>query len=237
MLEVHGLTVSYGAIDAVCGIDLIVRSGEAVALLGPNGAGKSSTLQAISRLVDAGGGLRFDGQDLHRLRADAVARLGLIHVPEGRRVYVDLDVEENLLMGRLAASGRPATFELSDVYDLFPALTRLRNRRGGALSGGEQQMVAIGRALMSSPRLLMLDEPSLGLAPVIMDAVFAALAQVRAHTPILVIEQNTTAALTLCSRAYVMVDGRRVMEGAADHFADRSDVFRTFLGATSAEPA
>ena len=233
MLEVRDLRVSYGPIPAVSGIELDVRAGEAVALLGPNGAGKTSTLRAISQLCAHGGSVSFDGNVISGRRADVVARLGLIHVPEGRRVYRDLTVEENLQMGTVAAGGRPSDYSIADVYDLFPALTRLRRRRGGTLSGGEQQMVAIGRALMSAPRLLMLDEPSLGLAPVVVDDVFDALGEIRGRTAILVVEQNTASALELCSRAYVLVGGDIVMSGAASELSDRSDVLSAFLGGSA----
>ncbi len=229
MLEVRGLTVRYGTTVAVDGIDLDVGDGELVTLLGPNGAGKTSTLQAISRVLRAEGAIRFDGADVTRLQPDALARLGLIHVPEGRHVFPNLSVHENLLVGTTARSGRRG-YTVDEVYDLFPALRHLSDRAGWALSGGEQQMVAVGRALVAAPRLLLLDEPSLGLAPVIVQAVFTALAEVGRTTPMLLVEQNTGRALELCGRASVLVHGQIVTSGESSDFADRSAMLATYLG-------
>jgi branched-chain amino acid transport system ATP-binding protein len=179
MLEVNGLHVRYGTTHAVRGLDLEVRQQDALALLGPNGAGKTSILRAISGLIPCQGSLRFDGMDLLRTAPDQIARAGLIHVPEGRRVFGDLSVHENLLVGLIARKGRPSSFSLDDVYLLFPALVPLRHRLAFALSGGEQQMLALGRALVASPRLLLVDEPSLGLAPKVAEVVAAALVEPR----------------------------------------------------------
>ena len=230
MLELGGVQVSYGAVEAVRGIDLQVRDGEVVALSGPNGAGKSSTLRAISSVVGFRGTIRFDGRDCRRVSTQGLARLGLIHVPEGRHVFTTLSVHENLLVGTTARRRRPDGYSLDEVYDLFPALARLRKRLGGALSGGEQQMVAIGRALVAGPRLLLLDEPSLGLAPKITRSLFAALAEVASRTPLLLVEQNTVMALKLCTRAAVMVNGRLVLEGTADELTDRAALVASYLG-------
>ncbi|MEO6125144.1 MAG: ABC transporter ATP-binding protein [Ilumatobacteraceae bacterium] len=229
MLEVSGLSVRYGTTLAVDRIDIQVGAGELVALLGPNGAGKTSTLQAISRVVASTGDVHFDGQSLRRLSPDSLARLGLIHVPEGRHVFPNLSVHENLQVGRTARCGRTG-FDIDDVYALFPALVPLRSRAGWALSGGEQQMVAIGRALVAVPRMLLLDEPSLGLAPVVVGAVFAALAEVGTRIPLVLVEQNTTRALQLCSRAYVLVNGSIVAQGPTADFADRGAMLDTYLG-------
>lgn len=234
MLEVTNLTVSYGTTRAVRGIDLQVGATEALALLGPNGAGKTSTLRAISRLAPCSGTVTFDGADLRGKTASQVTRLGLIHVPEGRHVFPTLTVHENLQMGMTATAGRPARYSLSDIYDLFPTLAGLRRRGGYALSGGEQQMVAIGRALLGAPRLLMLDEPSLGLAPVVTRAVFAALSQVRSRTPLLVVEQNTSMALSLCSRAAVLVHGEVKVSGAAGELGNREELIASYLGRSDA---
>jgi branched-chain amino acid transport system ATP-binding protein len=231
-LTVRGLSVRYDHVTAVDDVDLHVAPGEAVALLGANGAGKTSTLHAISRLVPSTGALSFGGVDLTRRSAEGVARTGIAHAPEGRRLFPGLTVHDNLRLGRTARNGRPERFSVDDVYDLFPALVPLRRRSAWALSGGEQQMVAIGRALLSSPRLLLLDEPSLGLAPVVVRAVFDVLGDIVQHVPVLLVEQNTTLALELCQRAYVMAEGRIVLDGTADELSDRDAVLRSFLGTT-----
>lgn len=230
MLEVSDLSVRYGTIDAVSGLDLEVGPGDALALLGPNGAGKTSTLDAISGLVRSGGTVRYDGEDLARWNPDRIARAGLIHVPEGRHVFADLTVVENLQMGALARAGRRPSYDVDAVLDLFPPLVALRDRPGFALSGGEQQMVALGRALMGAPRVLLLDEPSLGLAPIVAQAVFAALADIRRDTPMVVVEQNTQLALGVCQSAIVLVNGRVVLSGAADELDDRSALLASYLG-------
>lgn len=230
MLEVSDLVINYGATHAVRGISFEVGEHDACALLGPNGAGKTSTLRAISQLVPYSGIIRFDGVDLQGKNPSQVTRLGLIHVPEGRHVFPTLSVQENLQMGTIASSGRTAAYSMSDVYDLFPALVKLRRRGGYALSGGEQQMVAVARALVGAPRLLMLDEPSLGLAPVITQAVFSALEQVRERTPVLVVEQNTGMALSLCGTACVLVQGEVALRGLASELGDREELLASYLG-------
>ncbi|MBX6389413.1 MAG: ABC transporter ATP-binding protein [Frankia sp.] len=235
MLRVESLTVHHGPVAAVVDLDLEVREGEAVALLGANGAGKSSTLAAISRLIPAvSGAVHLDGRPLGRRAADQVARLGLLHVPEGRRVFPTLTVHENLQVASAArrrrGGGPRATRALLDeVYDLFPMLTPLRDRPGWALSGGEAQMVAIGRALMGAPRVLLLDEPSLGLAPAVVDAVYGALARIRERVPLLLVEQDTTRALNLCDRAYVLRGGRLAMTGTAAELRDAPDLVAAYL--------
>jgi branched-chain amino acid transport system ATP-binding protein len=230
MLEVSQLRVSYGPVEAVRGVDLEVPSGSAVGLLGPNAAGKTSTLRAISRLVPYQGTIRFDGEPVGRVRPDELVRRGLLHVPEGRRIFPNLSVHENLLVGTTARHGRPPTFSVDDVYDLFPALTALRGRAGWALSGGEQQMTAVGRALVGSPRLLMLDEPSLGLAPVVVSAVYRALADVKARVPLLLVEQNSAVALHLCDRGYVLAGGKVELTGTAAELGDRTALLASYLG-------
>ena len=230
MLEVRDLEVNYGAVRAVRGIDLDVGSGEVVSLLGPNGAGKTSTLRAITALEAYKGSITFDGDEVSKLGTEACARRGLIHVPEGRHVFPTLSVHENLQVGTTAARGRTPDFGIDDVYDLFPALGVLRGRQGWALSGGEQQMVAIGRALVAAPRLLLLDEPSLGLAPIVTKAVFAALRQVSARTPVLLVEQNTAQALAIATRAAAMVGGKIVMAGTAAELSDRGALLDSYLG-------
>jgi branched-chain amino acid transport system ATP-binding protein len=230
MLEVTSLGVSYGSTRAVDAVDLSVARGEAVALLGANGAGKTSTLRGISRLIPADGTIRFDGADVTRLAPEELARRGLVHVPEGRHVFGTLTVHDNLMVGRTARGRRPSLFTAESVYDLFPAISPLRRRYGWALSGGEQQMVAIGRALLSSPRLLMLDEPSLGLAPIVVKAVYKALAEIKSEVPVLLVEQNAAVALDLCDRGYVLLSGRRVLDGSAAELGDRQTLLDSYLG-------
>jgi branched-chain amino acid transport system ATP-binding protein len=230
MLEVRGLQVTYGPVAAVRGIDLDVGAGEVVALIGPNGAGKTSTLRAISQLVPYRGTIRFDEVDCRRLGVERAARRGLVHVPEGRRVMPTLSVQENLLVGTAASRRRSEGFALADVYDLFPALVALRRRAGWTLSGGEQQMVALGRALVAGPRLLLLDEPSLGLAPKLAAAVFATLGDIATRVPLLLVEQNTVMALRVSTRAAVVVGGRIVLSGTADELGDREALVASYLG-------
>ena len=230
MLDVRNLRVTYGTTVAVDGIDVRVGDGEIVALLGPNGGGKTSTLRAISRVVPSAGEVDFDGEPLSGLHPDAVARRGLVHVPEGRHVFPNLTVHENLLVGATARNGRPPAFGIDDVYGLFPKLAELRRRGGWALSGGEQQMVAIGRGLLAAPRLLLLDEPSLGLAPTVVDAVFDVLAEVAGRVPMLLVEQNTDRALDLAVRAYVLVKGAVVLAGASAELSDREALMASYLG-------
>ncbi|HEY8546411.1 MAG TPA: ABC transporter ATP-binding protein [Acidimicrobiales bacterium] len=230
MLQVEGLDVRYGTTHAVRAVDLAVGSGDALAVLGPNGAGKTSTLRAVSGLVPHGGTVRFDGEDVTRLPAEEIARRGLIHVPEGRHVFPDLTVEENLGIGATAQGGRRSEFGIDDVHDLFPALGGLRRRLGFALSGGEQQMVALGRALMGGPRLLLVDEPSLGLSPRLARSVTAALAEIRARVPLVVVEQNVQLALRICPRAAVMVRGEIVLRASRDELDDRDALLASYLG-------
>ena len=230
MLEAAGLGVSYGSTRAVDSFDLKVDSGEAVALLGANGAGKTSTLRALSRLLDADGTITFRGEDVGRIPPEELARRGLIHVPEGRHVFSNLTVDENLGVGETSRGKRRALFTRDSVYDLFTPLTTLRKRYGWSLSGGEQQMVAIGRALMASPFLLMLDEPSLGLAPIVTKAVYRALAEVKSEMSMLVVEQNAGVALQLCDRGYVLMSGRCVMSDSATRLGDRQTLLDSYLG-------
>jgi branched-chain amino acid transport system ATP-binding protein len=230
MLEVRNLRVLYGSTEAVADVSLEIGDGEAVALLGANGAGKTSTLRAISRLVPSSGQVIFDGSDVTGVAPEQLARRGLIHVPEGRRLFGTLTTQDNLLVGMTARAGRRAKFGVDDVYDLFPALPPLRKRLGWALSGGEQQMVAIGRALLSAPKLLMLDEPSLGLAPIVVKAVYQALADVKQEMPILLVEQNATVSLSVCDKGLVLQSGSVAIEGSATELSDRSALMDSYLG-------
>jgi branched-chain amino acid transport system ATP-binding protein len=235
MLEVRGLRVAYGPVLAVGGVDLDVSAGEAVALLGPNGAGKTSALAAVTRSVRSEGTVRFEGVDLGGWTPERVARAGLILVPEGRHVFPNLTVLENLQVATSARAGRPPVVGFDEVFDLFPPLVPLRRRAGWALSGGEQQMVAIGRALLGAPRLLLLDEPSLGLAPVVSAAVFDALAEVRDRVALLLVEQNTALALSLCDRAYVLAEGEVVLAGDRSELSDRGALIDSYLGQRNLE--
>jgi branched-chain amino acid transport system ATP-binding protein len=237
VLEVSQLVVTYEGTRAVQEVDLSVTAGNAVALLGPNGAGKTSTLKAISGMVPYSGRIVFDGTDLSRMPAEKIARAGLVHVPEGRRVFAPLSVHENLQVGMSARAGRTDGYSISDVYDLLPALAPLSKRAGWALSGGEQQMVALGRGLVAAPRLLVLDEPSLGLAPIVVKSVFAALTAVMERTPVLLVEQNSAAALAVCQRASVMVKGELVLSGTAAELGDRETLIDSYLGQTSLDHA
>ncbi len=229
MLVVEDLQVSYGTTEAVRGVSLSIDAGAAVALLGANGAGKTSTLRGITRLEPIKGKVSFDGKDLAGLAPEAVARLGLIHVPEGRHVFGDLTVHENLQMGETAKSGRSG-WSFDDVYDLFPALVPLRARLGFALSGGEQQMVVLGRALMAAPRCLLVDEPSLGLAPVIAHAVAEALVEVRDRMSLLVVEQNVHLATQVCDRAVVIAEGQIRFEAESHELRDSDELLASYLG-------
>jgi branched-chain amino acid transport system ATP-binding protein len=230
VLELRNVEVSYGAVEAVRGIDLDVGAGEVVTMIGPNGAGKTSTLNAISGLVAHRGSITFEGVETRRLGVQGAARRGLIQVPEGRHVFPTLTVHENLQVGETARRGRGTEYGIDEVYALFPPLVALRNRDGWALSGGEQQMVALGRALVAGPRLLLLDEPSLGLAPIVTKTLFAALKEIAERTPILLVEQNTAMAFRLCTRACVMVGGQIVLTGTADELRDRSALVASYLG-------
>jgi len=235
LLSVRDLAVSYGPVRAVRGLSLEVRPGEVIAILGPNGAGKSSSLRAISRLESFAGTVVFDGVDTRRRAPEQLARRGLIHVPEGRRIFPTLTVQENLQVATAARARRVAEFGPDDVYDLFPPLRPLRERAGWALSGGEQQMLAIGRALVGVPRLLLLDEPSLGLAPAIVTSVFGALRQISARVPMLLVEQNTVVALRVCTHAYVLAAGEVVLSGSPDELKARDDLLDSYLGRRDAE--
>jgi ABC-type branched-subunit amino acid transport system ATPase component len=231
LLDVRDLRVRFGDLEAVRGINLEVGAGEFVCLLGNNGAGKSTTLKAISRMVPATGAITFNGQKLLSLPTERLVGLGMALVPERRRLFGALTVIDNL---RIGAHGRPAAYVdevMEEVLDLFPSLRRLARSLAFSLSGGEQQMLAIGRALMSRPRLLMLDEPSLGLAPKLVDQVFAKLVEVnRRGTAILLIEQNARMALAVSHRAYVLGSGRIVAEGPACQLAEDERVKNAYLG-------
>ena len=227
LLEVEDLRVRYGSVEAVHGVSFAANAGEVTALIGANGAGKSSTLAAISGLVPAGGRIRFDGRDIARVPPHAIVRAGVVQVPEGREILALMTVEENLLMG---LRGRDRS-ELVSAYERFPILGERRALLAGTLSGGEQQMLAIARALLARPRLLLLDEPSLGLAPLIVKRVFDTLADLKHQgVTMLLVEQNALRALRLADRAYVMELGRIVMNGTGRELLGEEGVARTYLG-------
>ncbi|OGA24270.1 MAG: ABC transporter ATP-binding protein [Betaproteobacteria bacterium RIFCSPLOWO2_02_FULL_65_24] len=232
LLEINALEVRYGGIQAVKGVDLVVDRGELICLIGANGAGKSSTLRAISGLVPAArGGVRYAGRDLSRARAFERARAGLALVPEGRGVFAQLTVDENLSMGAYSRRAAEAEQVRRRVFGLFPRLNERRRQIAGTLSGGEQQMLAIGRALMSGPELLLLDEPSMGLAPLAVQRIFEVIRAINAEgVSILLVEQNARVALGLASRAYVMESGRIVLSGDARAMLDNPRVKEAYLG-------
>ncbi|HEX7971123.1 MAG TPA: ABC transporter ATP-binding protein [Thiobacillus sp.] len=233
MLTVNRLSVAYGGIQAVRELDLEVAPGEMVCLIGANGAGKTTTLKAISGLIaPQAGSVRFDGQAIDRLPAHEVARRGLALVPEGRGVFPRMSVVENLLMGAYARNDRAAIVrDLDQVYALLPRLTERRAQLAGLLSGGEQQMLALGRAMMARPRLLLLDEPSMGLAPLMVQAVFDIIRQIAAGgVAVLLIEQNAHLALKTCARGYVLETGAITLSGQAAELAANPAVRHAYLG-------
>jgi branched-chain amino acid transport system ATP-binding protein len=233
MLKLRHLHVSYRRIPALRGVDLDVAEGEVVALIGANGAGKSTVLKAISGLVPADSGtIEFEGRALNAMAPEAIVNLGVVHVPEGRRVFTRLSVEQNLSVGAYAPrahSGAPATRDR--VYAIFPRLRERRRQAAGSLSGGEQQMLAFGRAMMAQPRLLLLDEPSLGLAPIIVEEVARGIEQFRRDgATILLVEQNAELALTLASRGYVIETGQIVLSDGSESLRNNPKIWASYLG-------
>lgn len=238
LLSVHDLHVSYGKIEVLRGVSLNVMEGEIVALLGSNGAGKTTTMRAISGLVrPSGGQITLDGTELARLRGHQIVALGLSHVPEGRRIFGSLTIEENLRLGGYLLRRDPAEIarRMQFSFETFPRLRERREQLGGTLSGGEQQMLAIARALMLKPRLLILDEPSMGLAPKLVRAIFAIIRNVRRQgVSILLVEQNARQALRIADRAYVLENGHIALSGPAQDLATDPRVRATYLGAAAA---
>jgi branched-chain amino acid transport system ATP-binding protein len=232
MLRVENLHTYYGAIAALKGISLHVPPGKVIALVGANGAGKSTTLNSISGLVQPRSGkIFFKEQDITGWRADSVASLGLVQVPEGRQILAPLSVEENLLLGAYTRRDRAAHKDLIKIYQRFPRLEERRNQLAGLLSGGEQQMLAIGRALMARPQLLMMDEPSLGLAPLIVQEVFNIIGELKEQgSTILLVEQNARKALQIADYAYVLEGGEVVKEGPAAELKDDPRIVEAYLG-------
>jgi branched-chain amino acid transport system ATP-binding protein len=232
MLELREVTVSYGMIDALKGISLKVERGEIVALIGANGAGKSTTLMAISGVAPLRSGMvTYEGAVLSGRPAHAIVRMGITQVPEGRRIFARMTVRENLEMGAFIRDKQEFAGDLARVFETFPALADRNKQLGGTLSGGEQQMLAIGRALMSRPKLLLLDEPSLGLAPIIVSRIFKIIKEINDQgTTILLVEQNAKAALRLAHRAYVLETGKIVMQGRASDLEKDPGIKKAYLG-------
>jgi branched-chain amino acid transport system ATP-binding protein len=233
MLKVANLCAHYSGIEALRGIDISVASGEIVTIIGPNGAGKSTLLNCLSGLVHSlSGSILFEGKEIARRAPYAISRRGLLQVPEGRQILGELTVIENLQLGLLAANKRPATHDLAAVFALFPVLEQKMNDKGASLSGGQQQMLAIGRALMGAPRLLLLDEPSLGLSPLLTKQVFDALKLLNSEgVTILLVEQNAKRALGISHRAYILERGRIVHEGESRAAMADPRVISYYLGA------
>jgi branched-chain amino acid transport system ATP-binding protein len=231
MLTVTDAVVRYGSIEALHGITFNVEQGEIVTLLGANGAGKSTTLRMISGLhAPSSGSITYEGRDITKIKAHEFVSMGISHVPEGRRVFPRMTVEENLEMGAFRRSG-PLRDDIEEIYTQFPILKERRKQPGANLSGGEQQMLAIGRALMSKPRLLLLDEPSMGLAPMIVETIFSIIGKIRdAGTTVFVVEQNATQALRLADRGYVMENGRIVFGDTASKLLHDERVRAVYLG-------
>ena len=233
MLELHDIKVSYGAAPALWGISLAVQTGELVCVVGPNGAGKSTLINAIAGLHKASSGtLKFNGEDISDLPSHKFCEKGIAIVPEGRRLFTGMTVLENLELGSFIARAKPLRKQsLEQVVTLFPALKAKLAQPAGSLSGGQQQMVAIGRALMARPKLLLLDEPSLGLAPVIVQEMFKAIRDINAQgASVLLVEQNVAMAMQLASRAYVMEEGRIVAQGQAGELLSRPEIKKAYLG-------
>ena len=234
MLDIKNLSVSYGAIDAVKGISLHVDDGEIVSLIGANGAGKTTTLHTITGLVPAkSGSIVFNGQDLLKTKANKLVTLGMAHVPEGRHVFTRMSVQENLEMGAYSLKDTSHVAEdLDKVYTYFPRLKERRRQLAGTLSGGEQQMVAMGRAIMSRPNTILMDEPSMGLSPKLVKEIFRIIEKLHEEgITVLLVEQNAKMALSIADRAYVLETGRITMEGKASDLLHDEKVRKAYLGA------
>jgi len=233
MLKVTDLTVHYGAIEALHGISFEVNEGEIISLIGSNGAGKTTTLHALSNIVKkTRGTVMFEGQDITRLAPDSIVRTRLIQVPEGRRIFANMSVHENLELGAYTRTDRSGIkSDMEKVFTLFPRLKERIRQTGGTLSGGEQQMLAMGRALMSKPKLLLLDEPSMGLAPILVDEIFSIIKEINAEgTTILLVEQNAFKALNIAHRAYILETGSVVKTAEASSLIKDESVKKAYLG-------
>ena len=232
MLEVEDLVVAYGKINAVKGISFTVDEGEVVSLIGTNGAGKTTTLRTISGLIrPVSGRISFRGEDLTKVAPHDIVTRGLAHSPEGRRIFPRLSVEENLMLGAFSRKDKDFKSDIDEVYELFPILEERSKQPAGTLSGGEQQMLAMGRALMSRPKLLMLDEPSMGLSPIMMQRIMATVKTLQSQgTTILLVEQNARAALKLADKGYVLEVGHIVLDGTGRELLVSDEVRKAYLG-------
>jgi len=233
MLEIRQLEFAYGDLQVLWGVDLSVKDGEIATVVGANGAGKSTILRNVSRLVrPRSGTVQFEGHDLRRLRSHEVVELGIVQVPEGRRIFPEMTVLENLRMGSFLKANRTRRAQnIERVYTLFPRLKERAGQLGGTMSGGEQQMLAIARGLMANPKLLLLDEPSLGLSPLLVGAIFEIIKEInRQGTTILLVEQNVYQSLRISHRAYVLETGRVVLSGTGAELLDNAHVKKAFLG-------
>ena len=233
MLEVKDLQVYYGVIQALKGISFHVNQGEVIALIGANGAGKTTTLQTLTGILSPkSGSIVFEGKDLTRTPAHKIVEMGMAHVPEGRRVFADMSVYENLLLGAYTRKDKAEIAEsLTGVYKRFPRLEERKGQRAGTLSGGEQQMLAMGRALMSKPRIILMDEPSMGLSPIFVNEIFDIIREVsKSGTTVLLVEQNAKKALSIADRAYVLETGSITMDGKAEDLLNDEAVQKAYLG-------
>lgn len=233
MLEIKDLEVYYGMIQAIKGVSFEVSEGEVIALIGANGAGKTTILHTVTGLLEAKkGSVIFDGKDITKIPAHKIVSMGMAHVPEGRRVFANLSVLQNLKMGAYTRKDKAEIEEtLKSVYKRFPRLEERQNQLAGTLSGGEQQMLAMGRALMSHPRIILMDEPSMGLSPIFVNEIFDIIKEVSASgTTVLLVEQNAKKALSIADRAYVLETGNIVLEGKADELLNNDSIKKAYLG-------
>lgn len=233
MLEIKDLEVYYGMIQAIKGISFEVNEGEVIALIGANGAGKTTTLQTITGMLQAKKGhIIFEGQDITKIPGHKIVSMGMAHVPEGRRVFAQLSVLENLKMGAYTRKDKAEIAEsLQKVYKSFPRLEERKNQPAGTLSGGEQQMLAMGRALMSKPRIILMDEPSMGLSPIFVEEIFNIIKEISASgTTVLLVEQNAKKALSIADRAYVLETGKIVLDGDAKELMNNDQIKKAYLG-------
>jgi branched-chain amino acid transport system ATP-binding protein len=232
LLELQGVTGGYGPVRVLHGIDLAVEKGEVAVVLGANGAGKTTTLRAISGIVHAGGEITFDGERITRKHPEWVAKAGIAHVPQGRGTFGEFTVDENLRVGAVTRRDREVSADMDRWYSMFPRLGERRNQAAGSMSGGEQQMLAIARAMMSRPKLVLLDEPSLGLAPIVTQELFRRLGEINKETglTLLVVEQNANLALDIGHRGYVLESGRIATSGSAQDLKTDDAVRKAYLG-------